>query len=812
MFQLIQKLNAALRVYWKREWRKFQKDRTGAVTVMVTLLLVPSILVSGTAVDLARIYTAKSSLENGNTMALNGVLASYDSLLQDLYGLFAVAQDDKLQIMVEEYIVFSLYGDSAAPKGSGTLQTFYGSDTVSVELTPTENYHLANKAILRRQIEEYAKFRAPIAIVERLQSLLDVFDKVAEDTKLIEQKTEIDDGMEDLYEIYEEIYQYVLVLDTFPTTEENVFYTINNRLTEINSDLYDIYEVMDDYKDATASDDTVLQDDLSDEFISITVRIGYTAEDFIEIPAKTASKEYDKVLDAMEEIISLGKKANKKKEDIAANVAEMNQDLDAGKGNAQLNASLKEVMPQYKDLLSSDFEDLGQRFFARNEAGVLESQTIIENVAFCQDSRQYESNDFSMAELKRMDNTLSINIEEDFYRLRGFFQPDESNFTYTRPNKYTTFVNCGTDFAEAYDALNKLFVDNDSSEKAKTAKKNITKLLGVIQDMYDEMFVFDPQGNLELTVSSNSGSSTPSIDSSGTWEYKGNQKSLLTSLSTIMGDSMSDASNKMLLMTYGIEMFSNYATNRSPGDDGGEPPDAEADTSMSGTPLTKDNNFLYQSEVEYLFKGNNKAVENLEAVYGLIFAIRLVLNYTDTFRVPEVSSTLTTISASVPVVGFLVAEAARLAFAMGESVLDLRDLRNGLRVPMIKDSGTWKLSVSSILEMEAGDIKTQLDNSEGQDDGTGFSYDDYIYVFLLFVDGDVLAQRMSDLIQANINWQEEDTEKGSFKMSEAYTDYDITAKVEMRFLFLSLPMAQQFNSDVSAPTTFPVVAYGSRGY
>lgn len=70
--------------------RKLFHNCKGAVTVMVTLLLIPSILVSGTGVDLARIYTAKSVVQDANQLAANSVLAGYEALLQDLYGLFGV--------------------------------------------------------------------------------------------------------------------------------------------------------------------------------------------------------------------------------------------------------------------------------------------------------------------------------------------------------------------------------------------------------------------------------------------------------------------------------------------------------------------------------------------------------------------------------------------------------------------------------------------------------------------------------------------------------------------------------------------------
>ena len=64
----------------KRFFQKLLHNCTGAGTVFVTLLLIPAVLVSGTGVDIARIYTARSVLQDGNQLAANSVLASYEAV------------------------------------------------------------------------------------------------------------------------------------------------------------------------------------------------------------------------------------------------------------------------------------------------------------------------------------------------------------------------------------------------------------------------------------------------------------------------------------------------------------------------------------------------------------------------------------------------------------------------------------------------------------------------------------------------------------------------------------------------------------
>ena len=154
----------------KRFFQKLLHNCTGAVTVFVTLLLIPAVLVSGTGVDIARIYTARSVLQDGNQLAANSVLASYDALLQDLYGLYGVMKDDpEFARMADSYIQTAVLGKSPKDTGLGTFQLFYGSDLQSGDVVPADGMNLDNPQVLRRQIEEYAKFRAPVIIVQEMK-------------------------------------------------------------------------------------------------------------------------------------------------------------------------------------------------------------------------------------------------------------------------------------------------------------------------------------------------------------------------------------------------------------------------------------------------------------------------------------------------------------------------------------------------------------------------------------------------------------------------------------------------------------------
>lgn len=179
----------------KKLLQRLKRDCKGAVTVFVTLMLVPAVLISGTGVDLARLYVARSEIQDANQLAANATLASYDALLQDLYGLFGVMQTDgELAEMMEEYIRLALFGEDWNDRGMGTFSHFYGdASSLAVTAQAADKKNLENTEVLCRQIEEYVKFRAPAIIVNEVLDKLDTFEKIKEDAKVIKAKMDVDD-------------------------------------------------------------------------------------------------------------------------------------------------------------------------------------------------------------------------------------------------------------------------------------------------------------------------------------------------------------------------------------------------------------------------------------------------------------------------------------------------------------------------------------------------------------------------------------------------------------------------------------------
>ncbi|MDL2234028.1 DUF5702 domain-containing protein, partial [Ruminococcaceae bacterium OttesenSCG-928-L11] len=156
------------------------------------------------AVDMARIYAVRGIVKNANQLAANTALSYYDGLLKDVYGLYAISQQDpELGQLLDDYVKATVFHES---EGTAAFTFFRGQSASTTELLKIKGSNLANPAVLRKQIEEYMKFRGPVIIVQGLLSKVEQFTKLKNDTEAIYEKMQVDEDFEELSDKYEELY------------------------------------------------------------------------------------------------------------------------------------------------------------------------------------------------------------------------------------------------------------------------------------------------------------------------------------------------------------------------------------------------------------------------------------------------------------------------------------------------------------------------------------------------------------------------------------------------------------------------------
>lgn len=120
-------------------------------------------------------------------------------------------------------------------------------------------------------------------------------------------------------------------------------------------------------------------------------------------------------------------------------------------------------------------------------------------------------------------------------------------------------------------------------------------------------------------------------------------------------------------------------------------------------------------EYEYLLSGKETDVENLKSVVNQILAIREAANFayilSDATKMQEVTALATAIAgATLNPIGIALVEGGLIAaWAYCESILDLRALLVGDKIPYIKSPRTWTSGLTYIVNLLNGSVKAISD-------------------------------------------------------------------------------------------------------
>lgn len=156
-------------------------------------------------------------------------------------------------------------------------------------------------------------------------------------------------------------------------------------------------------------------------------------------------------------------------------------------------------------------------------------------------------------------------------------------------------------------------------------------------------------------------------------------------------------------------------------------------------------------EAEYILGGKASDRENLEAVLLKIFFIRMAMNYIyllgDSAKRGEATALAAVIAAAllIPEGTEVIEQLILVAWAAGESIVDIRTLLGGKRAALMKSADTWQVSLASLLTLGSG-----ADGLSGEDAAGGISYEDYLRIFLFFGNTDEVTMRTVDRVEENL--------------------------------------------------------------
>lgn len=246
------------------------KRTRGAVSVFLVMILVPCIVVTSVFVDLGRVHMSKSMAESASDLALNSLLTNYDSDLNEWYGMVASCQNiDEFYEKSAKFFLRTLSSQGLSDDEIYLLSDYYANatnddtiyDLLQVEcqtdtsgmISAVSGANLSNSTLIKEQVVEFMKYRAPIemttSIIDRLKSDTTVTQAIEaeENTPLVEDKTAYYEAEGELlaaaFNSYIAIYDYFKEASTNNLTNDKL-QNYTNKLTTYKNTYSEIHKLM----------------------------------------------------------------------------------------------------------------------------------------------------------------------------------------------------------------------------------------------------------------------------------------------------------------------------------------------------------------------------------------------------------------------------------------------------------------------------------------------------------------------------------------------------------------------------------------
>lgn len=774
---------------------------------MVTLMLIPTIFFTGFMTDLARIKLSSNQAVMAADNYGEAILTEYDYLLKELYGLFAISQNEEGKAAIEDlqkYMTTSfdpasntitwdhLAGWTGFLAGDYEGCMPYKSADIKMEYKPVENSKLSSQEILSTQVGDFMRFRIvqlfmDEGIQDELLEALMQGQQAEEDSAALDVKTDFDDAVAKLMEAMKAYYDVLKEINHYPEYIVNIndaYDDAKKKFSDIaNSDSYRIYRDYIDNKDAIEAARSVAEDERTEEDEKY-VEMGYAYDG-------DSSARYGELWDKFEAVVD--EYDNCKDDDIidfdsfdshADDLKEKASDVESKMETAKiqrdrleaaLNAGVTEELKSgiqdsikiFDDMVNSEYASACYINLA-NKVSSNENKTVNSDFELAMINQSYQLEQVASDYLA--DPAVDISEYKD--------KLDKDN--------YDDFQDYAT-YKKLYEKLEKMFdnKNSDQEEKAKQQKK----------DAEDAKNKAEEELNNEEETEARSIPESIAIGDGEEGSGFAIVNLIKSAASYFKMNSFAEAGNRLMLKfymsAYDYGMFSNRVTNvekesENEGE-GSEGEDSEA-VSLTGIKMCRSVNYLYQAEMEYLYGGHKDSGKNLNDAKNCILAFRAVVNMTSTYTIKEINNPIKAIRDSLielPVLAIAVEAALRLGITALETAADWNQLKKGESVILVKRKiGDLQAidAISSFIDLGSGGEKSE---------GVELNYSQYLLVMVTFLrTSDQIAKRTGDLITLNVNAvQQEVGENGElselkFKLDNAYTAAEASCTAYIKFVVM----------------------------
>ncbi len=838
--------------------RKKRRHDRGIITVFATLMMVPTVAITGILVDVSRLKLYSSQAVMAADSYGSAVLSEYDHLLKQLYGLFSVTQNEEGLEALQTYAEYTGY--SFNPNGddqgfSGFMP--YDDAELDIQYEKVEGASLSNPDVLMTQVGDFMRFR----IVEEVMSgtgILDTlgeFDSMDSDMEVMEKRTELTDSSTEILEAIDKYYAELKKLAAYPNyiaglkqAAESLAGTLNET---VDSEEYELYYFYKHHADAIEAIITEIEEgeetsepepeeeeedeeeeeerpwgvfDLSDKEDIYTKYTEFDVHRYEENLLREvqngvdAASNFDSTPIDFDSVNSTINELKTLAQNISITIGILEQKVN------DLEAKLPDCSPEVAEGIRNEIRELQDLLAYKDE--FMNTCALIENHGCREQNEQNRTNMETVSEaLRQAGNDV----------LSGEARPDDKDWPESvslewynfRDDKGTFYLELQQLCESGSGGKGDKDKGDEEIDKANASQEEAMRELEASDESTDARDISE-----ELAGQLKSGGSTEESVPDLTDYFSGGLS--FSGLSQAGGSLL----NKFLLTTYDFGMFSSRVTGIEPeeededGDEGPQLPAAQgeeeeyADYSLTGIKMSKDVNYLYGAELEYLLGGHNQSSANLNKSRNIICGVRLTLNFASTYTIKEVNDVIKAIAeaaatavaasgvgaAAAPLVRIAVSGALRLAAATIETAADWSSLMEREDVVFFKRKLADLESLDKLKEL-LPNMKTSGDSKKSR---PMFSYEDYLHVLLYFlVDDNTLLSRTANLITLNVNQAQNEGDtltELDFTMEDTVTAVKSTCKVKLDFVIVPDSIADLFYSGTDTGSVIESVEDRYYGY
>lgn len=801
--------------------RKYDK---GQVTIFAAIVLLAVIILAGILVDISRINAGRTVVKRAVESAAISMLADYKSRLKDDYGIFALplGKQEDLQDRFEEYLTCNLsIPCEGEPHGNHT--DLFGFRIERVSITPI--FNLSENKVMKRQILEHMKYRAPAKLAEGFIERLSAVKDVGTMSEAYKKKVGIDKLLAAMDKSQQKLKKsidgsgdgkdkFVNGFNIGGTWEAayNSFNSISESLSAIKSDLDRLNE-----KIAAETQDNSQGDSQGDSInnVETTVKILESLMEERTVLKKRESEVVKSLNQAWDEI------RNKLTADyIKSNesaVIEIKKIVEKGKKAKEAISELEGYLGENFQSEGSDipnhFSDYSKQFKEQLEIEldglkklILDGQKAEEMLGNVTGNSNLLNCIINMMDKAGINNipggTDTKGLPSELLDLvRGY---SKISYDYSKPDRGDGKDDPRKGKAEAIKELIAEKILKDVSYKLEGIdESDLPSRTILFTDSYfqeDADYISGIDGENDENLESKAdeaiyegnlgdiGNEADLYNEDG--NFQENALGFISDIGKMVGSGAISLRDNIYLNEYIMGTFKNSVPVIKNGNED------VSDINLNGIEKKSCQTF-YDSEVEYVLHGNASQKLNNILTKGEILLVRIGLNtlhvYTDANKKTLAASIASAVAgwwtggAGIPIISNLII----CGWGIGEAVIDLKDLMDGKSVPIYKLKGDWKL-----------DIGIGSASGPKTDKRLHFNYHDYLRLLLLTKSENKKLDRIEDLIQLNMGMSD-----NGFRMSGCNTFVRVEAEVSVKYMFAVLPFVRKVTKTEDGRYVYRVLVY-----